>query len=117
LIEEEKLSDDDEDQDQDASEEEEVDVDSAATILVFVVRNHRYSEQRVNIKWKQGFRDKVNFRMPAHDTVYKIDGECDKVVLRLAKLRPLEDWGSLRESFEINFEQKVKSYPPLRQSA
>jgi len=40
---------------------------SAATVLVFILRNFSSRSQTIELRWKPHLRDKVNVRLPIND--------------------------------------------------
>jgi hypothetical protein len=75
--------------------------DEAGCVLVFVVRNFAPMKQTVVFHWNDDNRSQFNLRLPVNSMQCQIDAKHDKLVLRLSKLRPLQEWGPLNQLFQI----------------
>ena len=74
---------------------------STATVLVFILRNFSSRSQTIELRWKAQLRDKCNVRLPINDLPTNVQGKHDKIILRLTKLRPMEDWGPVESCFDV----------------
>ena len=85
--------------DDESEEEEEPEDRQAASVLYIYAENNDNSQtRRVQIRWNQALRPKLNFRLPYNDFEVTVIA-ARKQIACFTKLRLDEEWGPLEALF------------------